>query len=193
MSNSRIQKTFGKDGNFGQTLADRQSTPNLLQTTIAPANVDNIPTTIQQHNFIFNITAFSLDGGTTAILSSASTLNIPIDLVLTASRYYQITAFITITLRPIVIDNETYVCGNYSIVGSSKGISLVGTCVGVLTNSDPTFSTYISTVDLTIDGENKFNIDVTTNATDIAYSYDILINTTITSSSYSAVITPYIL
>ncbi len=173
---------------FGQTLIDRSVSPNILQTSVYPTNVDTAMSSIQNYNFILNANAISVTRGSIPALAANSTLSIVPDLTLTSGKHYQFTTNLTIILR--ASNETTYISGYYTISGAAKDTSLLGNTGYMITSisKNTNMDTYIpnSAISLSITS-NKFQISVTP-ITTILFSIDLLANTTITSSIYSSAI-----
>ncbi len=192
MSNARINGFNGKplissnNKTFGITLTDRQTDPNVIQTTFIQPTVDNTTASFQQFEYLLGNSIKSADAGITpAVASGATTLNLVPDLTLASNKHYQFTATITLIIRPT--DVSTYKSGIWTLTAAAKDTSLLGAEGYLLTpiSIDNGMATYIpdSAITLSI-ATNKFKI-LATPIADIAYSADMLINAKIIASPYS--------
>lgn len=194
LGSSRINNFYGQTNSdtnaktFGQTISDRHTVPNKLQTTIVPLNVDSSVASIQNINFILNNSVKSDSMGSVPAVPASSSLTITPDLTLSSNNYYQFAAHLTIILRPT--NSSTYVCGNYTVYGAARNNALIGSTgysVSAITK-DSSMDTYVPTsaISLTI-VSNKFTINMTPIA-NVSYSADMLANINITSTIYSSAI-----
>lgn len=192
MSNARIYGLNGKPAitsnnkTFGTTLVDRQTDPNTIQTTFIPPTVDGSVATIQSFEYILGNSIKSGDAGVTpAVATSATTLFVSPDLTLASNKHYQLTATISIILRPT--DASTYKSGIWTLTAAAKDTALLGAEGYSLTpvSVDNGMATYIPDVAITLTiASSKFKI-LATPIANISYSADLLINGKIIVSPYS--------
>ena len=150
MNNARINTLNGKplasnDKTFGSTLSDRQTDPNILQTTVIPSAIGGISSSLQQYRYLMtNSLTTPGDGITPAITVDANNFFITLDLSLIKTKYYQLSAEITIILRPI--NNTTYYCGHWLLTSAAKDSALFGSSQYTITTitTDDLLSNYIS-------------------------------------------------
>lgn len=192
MSNARVNALNGKSlpttntKTFGHTISDRQTDPNIMQTTFVPTTVDGSLITMQQFDYLLTNNAKTADAGTTpAIPSGDTSFFVTPDLTLENFKHYQFNAKITLVLRPTT--STDYKCGCWNLVAAAKDTSLLGDEGYVLTSisSDSGIESFVpnSAIALSITS-NKFKILVTP-IDDISYSADMLVDLKIISSPYS--------
>lgn len=192
MSNARINTLNGKPiistnaKTFGQTLVDRQTDPNIIQSTFVPPTVDGSAVTLQQFEYLLGISFKTEDTGTTpAVASAATTLYLVPDLTLTVNKHYQLTATISVILRPTT--DSSYKCGIWTLTAAARDTALLGVEGYVLTpiSVDDGMATYVPDNAITLSiTSNMFKVLVTPVA-NITYSADLLVNAKIIASSYS--------
>lgn len=192
MSNARINSLNGKPVNttnnktFGHTISDKQTDPNVIQTTFMPGTVDGESVTTQQFEFLLGNSIKTSDAGITpAIMASETILNLVPDLTLATHKHYQLHAKITLILRPI--DDTAYKCGFWVITGAARDTTLLGDNGYVLTQitSDNGIDAYVPNTAITLSiVSNKFKILVAP-IDNIIYSADLFVDVTIIASSYS--------
>ena len=192
MNNARINTLNGKSlpvtniKTFGQTISDRQTDPNIIQTTFVPDTVDGTMTTMQQFNFSLLKSIKTVDAGITpAVEANSTSFYLIPELTLESHKHYQFKCEITLILRPV--DSTTYKSGYWEISAAAKDTTFIGEEGYVLTttSSDNGIETYVpnSAITLSITG-NKFKISIVP-IDDIAYSADLFVNVKIKSCTYS--------
>ena len=180
MADSRIFTTDGKSTGgakkFGMTVKDRQDAthPNMAQTTIIPASG-----TVQNHRFVLG--AVDSDG-----MTASNTLTISPDLTLTAARFYQFHAHITIIVQHA--DGGFYT-GHYSMTSAAKGATaLIGSGNGYRLDticSETGMDNFFDETNITLAViANKFIITITA-ADTITTSVDMLADISINSAVFT--------
>ena len=169
---SRIWSTDGKatDGekHFGITLKDRQTTPNVLQTTFIPQT----GRTIQDTTFNIENYAASPDLGVTPAMLSGGFLTLSPDFTLIADRKCHFEAFLTITFKT---NSTTKISGHYKINTAAIGNAIMCGTGGYRLDiicAENTLEDYIDDYGITLTVQsNKFVITMSPKI-DIPYSVD---------------------